>query len=398
MSRHERGLPGNPERRPLSFAERREKPSSLGVAVLIVGLDPRRNGENASDPLIWTITELKSKPETGKLAGEISIPAETRKNGESKESSVLGALAEFCDDTVFSSYVKRHLIKMDDKWYREKGIMVGAGPADVAVLIYDGALDFPFKPTYPEEVKPNGWVKKSVMTTLPRLRDLLKQVMELDRGENLIKDVVENYENNPEQRKSVFPEDLNSIIKFCSEREFGIDVSTMPWDAKEVAQRLPEAHRLIVEAIDLLVKAQGQEKRDYKREEAVVSDLKKKLKEMDKLDYAVGIHEVNGLGIKRVKVPKAFWEKDKEYREFYQTVYHEGGHDVYKLQPGESVEKSGGSWWLERGDSLGYPEEFGKDWCLIFGRRGGSNLRDYVIAPISGIKGLKLRPWDAYGM
>ena len=411
MSRQERGLPGDLERRPLAFTESRENPDSAGVAVLIVGLDPRRDGDNALDPLIWTITELKSKVETDKLAGQLSIPAETRKNGESAEDNVIGALAEFCNDTIFSSYVKNHLVKVDGKWRREKGITVGTGPADVAVVIYDGALDFPFKPTNADEVSPNGWMKKSELVAVyPNLRDLLKETLELDSMENLIRDALEDYESNPEKRKSVFPDDLVSIEKFNSEREFGVDMHPMSPDAKEVANRLPEAHRLIVEAIGLLAESQSQGKRDYNGEDRIVSELEKAIRNMDCYDYAVGISELDGSGIRAVKVPrggfKSWGEKREKLRQEHRnpkSIYY-SPPESYRLTPPTtgSVEnkKFWGAWELQRGDELGYLEELGKDWYIISHQRSnGPETWTYCIVPISGIKTLKkLRPYRAHGM
>src|SRR6266540_3769447 len=73
---------------------------SIGVALLIVGLDPKKNGDNLTDPLLWTITELQAKAQTEKRAGEISIPAETKKRGEGRMENILGALAEFSDEST----------------------------------------------------------------------------------------------------------------------------------------------------------------------------------------------------------------------------------------------------------------------------------------------------------
>ena len=411
MSGQEREMPVGLERKPLASPERRERPNSLGVALLIVGLDPSRNGENESDPLIWTIIELNNKGETEKSAGQISIPSETRKNGESTEDNVLGALAEFCDDTLFSEYVKGHVVKMDGKWHRERGIFVGAGPADVAVLIFDGALDFPLKSSCPDEVSPHGWMKKSELVVSPNLRDALRQALELDDKENLIRDTLESYQKNPENRKLVFPESLNSIQKFNNNREFGLDVEVMPSSAKEVGKRLPEARKLIIDAIDLLVDSQGQEKRSYKREEAIVSGLEKTLRNMECYDYAVGIGELSGLGIKTVGCPKGGF-KSWGKRRSELVSEHKNPKSIHYTSPEKqqlvsstrtSVEnkKCWGFWELQRGDELGYPEELGKDWYLVFSPRkpeGDPNYYDNAIIPVSGIKNFKLRPYNAHGM
>lgn len=397
MFRGERQITGL-ERRPLVLKEIEEKPASAGVAVVIVGLDQSRNGENQSDPLIWTIIELVSKPDTEKSAGQISIPAETRKNGESIDDNVIGALAEFCDDTLFSPYVKKHLVKMEGKWYREKVISVGGSHADVAVLIYDGALDFPLKPANPNEVSPNGWIKKSDLQNRSELRDLCKQVILLDEWEDLTRNALESYYNNPDQRRSVFPDDLSSIKHFSTLREFGMDVVVSPRDYKEVEKRLPDAYPLIAEGMNLLAEHQGKEKRDYKKEEKIVSELEKKLLDVGSGVYEVGISEVEGFGIRTVKFTKSFWEKNKEFRGIQQEYYPDDkAPDVYKLMPTtKTVKKSRGGWKLERGDKLGYAEELGKNWYLTLGLKAGGSESGYLgIIPITGIRGLKLRPYDA---
>ena len=225
MSMQERQMPGGLDTTPLVMLTK-EQPQTLGVVVLIVGLDPKRNGENGTDPLIWTITELRDKPETDRVAMQTSVPAETRKDGEDPESNVLGALAEFCNDEAFSAYVKQHLFKIPGKWYREKGITVGPHPADVAVVIYDGTLDFPFKPTESNlhEVKPNGWKKKSELKADQGLRSVVKQAIELDDKEQLVKSALNAYFMNPQARELVFPQEVTSIESFSSTRETGRDV------------------------------------------------------------------------------------------------------------------------------------------------------------------------------
>jgi hypothetical protein len=85
-----------------------EMTKSAGIALLVVGLDPKRTDVNQSDPLIWTIREFQDKPSSQKRAGELSIPAETRKTGEDRFSNLLGGLAEFCDDDALR-YVREHL-------------------------------------------------------------------------------------------------------------------------------------------------------------------------------------------------------------------------------------------------------------------------------------------------
>jgi hypothetical protein len=385
----------------LPFREKKKK-TSAGVAVLIVGLDPSRNGNNELDPLIWTITELKNKPETNKLAGQISSPAETRKNGENIEDNVLGALAEFCNDTTFPNYVKNHLVRVG-RWIGEKGVFVGESPVDVAVLIYDGALDFPFKPSCPDEVSANGWVKKSDLISNPNVRDVLRQALDFDTEQGLTRNALENYHKNPQGRKLVVPENVSSIEEFSNIREYGTDTRVMGSDELEVFKKLPDAKKIIQGAMGLLSEAQKLEKRDYSNEEAITLFLKKELKKMEKGLYAVGINEVEGLDMRTItEMPKSWWDKkDGKEKEFYGKYFQECAN-VGKLSSTEdSVKKGwGGGWSLQRGDRLGYPEELGKSWYLIFWEKQSNvdRVKNFVVAPLSGIKSFKLKSYDEYGM
>jgi len=197
---------------------------SIGVALLIVGIDPRRNGDNITDPLIWTITELQAKPETEKRPGEISIPAETKKEGEDRVANILGALAEFCDNNAIPNLADN--LFMVDGLYREKGIIIKNNPVDLAVLIYNGSLNIALTPESATEVKANGWVNRSKIREMDGVRSVLSQAVELDALEGITGRAIEAYYGNSGMTQ-IFSHGF-SMRNFYAERETFPDVPIYP--------------------------------------------------------------------------------------------------------------------------------------------------------------------------
>lgn len=182
----------NPDAGPIMpVSQETEAGQSIGTALLIVGVDPKRNGDNAADPLIWTIMELQAKAETEKHRGEISIPAETKKLGEHRVANILGALAEFCDDSSIPE-LRDHLFLADGS-YREKGIIINGHPVDLAVLVYNGPLDISLTPESASEVSGNGWVNRNRIRSMEGIRSVLTQAVELDMTEGLTRRALEAY-------------------------------------------------------------------------------------------------------------------------------------------------------------------------------------------------------------
>jgi hypothetical protein len=195
---------------------------SIGVLALIVGLDPERNGDNASDPLIWVITELQGKPETQKRAGQISAPAETKTLWENRRSNVLGVLAEFTNDATLA-VTTSHLYEVEST-YRDGRIAIGqSNVADLAVFVYDGPLSIPFQPVCRQEVSPIGWVKVSQLRQFDGLRDVLRQALDLDQREGIIRQTLEDFYAG-RGKKRVIPAQLASIEEFIAGRETSPDV------------------------------------------------------------------------------------------------------------------------------------------------------------------------------
>lgn len=199
-----------------------EARNSIGVALLIVGIDPHKNGDN-TNPLIWTIRELRGKSETDKIVGELSIPAETKKAGESRLENILGALAEFGNDESLA-YLREHLCLMSDA-HIDGGILIHDNPVDMSVLIYDGFLENIFIPLSRDEVGPNGWLRRDKIQNMVGVRSVMKQAIELDRASGLSARVIEEYYLFPEKRISIFPKDFVSIRNFDAKRELSPDVA-----------------------------------------------------------------------------------------------------------------------------------------------------------------------------
>jgi hypothetical protein len=190
---------------------------SAGIALLIIGLDPLRNGDNTVNPLFWTIKELENRLETNKKKGDISIPAETRKTGETRSMNLIGALAEFCDDATLP-YVREHLF-LADGVFRQKCINVNGNLVDVSVLIYDGNLSLPINPYNNTEVMPNAWLSRNEIGSLENIRDVFSQALEIDLKEGLSKSITDIYYTNPSSLKRVIPEDIETIAEFYRIRE-----------------------------------------------------------------------------------------------------------------------------------------------------------------------------------
>lgn len=201
-----------------------ETRQSIGVALLIVAIDPRRNGDNTTDPLIWTLTELQAKAETEKNLGEISIPAETKKVGEYRVANILGALAEFCGDNAIP-HLADHLFLADGS-YRERGIIINSNPVDLAVLIYNGPLDIALTPESATEVRANGWINRSRIRKMGGVRSVLTQAVELDALEGLTSKALEAYYTESGMTKIFSPG--FSMKNFYERREILPDVSIYP--------------------------------------------------------------------------------------------------------------------------------------------------------------------------
>lgn len=210
--------------------EEREKRSSFGLALVIVGIDPSRNGENITEPKFWTIRERKTKPGTEREEGQISFPAETKKHEEGLIDNMFGALSEFTDD---NDKVMNNLFFIAGSSYVEGKISVKGNPADLIILIHEGPLDKPTKPVDQDEVVPNGWMTiKELKREYPEsVRAFSRDVLSLEESEGLITKVVAEYFRSPMKRlplRSMLPKNFSSMTEFYRQREKLPDFLVVP--------------------------------------------------------------------------------------------------------------------------------------------------------------------------
>lgn len=201
---------------------------SIGVALVIVGIDPSRNGENSSDPKIWTLLEKKSKAETEKTAGQISFPGETKKSGEKLNSNIIGALAEFSRNDFV---IKNNLFFVPQS-YHEGVVAIRNNPVDLVVLFYNGGLDRSFKPVDQEDVAAHRWMTVKEINELmkenpEKVRKFARDIVSMESSEKKIEKVIDEYIHSPLKRLPIsilLPQTFSSMEQFHNERERMIDV------------------------------------------------------------------------------------------------------------------------------------------------------------------------------
>lgn len=214
---------------PSSVAVETDRKVSIGVALVIVGIDPSRNGENAEDPKVWTVIEKKSKSETEKIVGQISFPGETRKNGESLSQNIIGALLEVTDNTHL---VGNNLFYLPDSSHIEGGVSIKSNPIDLVVLIYNGSLEIPLVPVDDGDVKPNRWMTIDEINQVLRqdqdtVRKFSRDILNLETSENRISRVVKDYLHFPWKRvpfSKLLPSTFSTMKQFHEDREKLSDV------------------------------------------------------------------------------------------------------------------------------------------------------------------------------
>ncbi len=208
------------------------RPDSIGVTLAIVGIDPGRNGENVVDPSIWTVKERKTKPETEKTEGQISLPGETRKIGEGLMPNVIGALSEFTDD---SFDIRHNLFFVKESSFVQAKVSIKGNPVDIVVLMYVGNLDKAFKPVDQEDVLPHKWmtiaeIRQSMQENPEGIRKFAREIIEMERSDRSVGKAVDEYFHNPMRRvpiSALLPQNF-SINQFHVQRERNADIKI--WD------------------------------------------------------------------------------------------------------------------------------------------------------------------------
>lgn len=212
---------------PAGIGVETERKPSVGIALVIVGIDPSRNGENAAQPRVWTIKEKKDKPSTGKIAGQISLPGETRKTaGESIGSNVGGALAEFTDNDFI---IRNNLFLMPGSSQIQGKLFVNRNPFVIVILMHEGSFDRSIEPVDRDEVSANGWMTIEEIRKVDQrmVRGFVWDIVSLDKSEGLISKAISDYSHNPTKRvpvSRILPQDFSSIERFYKQREMLQDV------------------------------------------------------------------------------------------------------------------------------------------------------------------------------
>jgi len=208
-------------------SEVKENTSSFGIALIIVGIDPSRNGENITQPKLWTNIEKKSKPATGRIAGQISFPGESKKSGKNMKDTLAGGIVgEFSGS---KNLIENNLF-ITPSWFAENKVQVEGNPFDLAILVFKGQLNQEIDPLDINEVAPHGWmtieeIQKKDPQKDPRIvRGFVHQVIKLDDSEGCIKRVILESEGGLLVPVStILPRDL-SPEQFFKDREKVRDV------------------------------------------------------------------------------------------------------------------------------------------------------------------------------
>ncbi len=185
-----------------SLGVEKEKIQSVGVGLIIVGMDLDKNGLNAVNPLIYFNQELKSNPATEKVAGQYSIPLERRTIEEMQQNNRLRAMAEFTDDRNLD-YFRQHLYTVPESFHGGKGSLKG-NPVDLTIIIFDGNLEIEFSP-FSDDVRPVGWVSLEDYRKLKNVRPLADQLVNAAEREKLLYKAVVSWEYFPERRQFFIP-------------------------------------------------------------------------------------------------------------------------------------------------------------------------------------------------
>lgn len=192
-----------------------KKIPSVAAGLIIIGIDPRKNGENAVNPMLWTNIDAATRKETERTAGQATIPLESRKAEESLYNNALGGIAEFCDDSNLF-YVREHLWLAPDSFCKGK-VMHKLGQVDLAILVYDGSLSIRFNPLSREEAIPNGWVSVQNFQSFKSVRPTAEGLVRESLNEGLLQKVVRSWTEG--NRKLFVPDHIVSLKSYEDLRE-----------------------------------------------------------------------------------------------------------------------------------------------------------------------------------
>ena len=215
---------------PATGDETERRPMGKGVVLLVVAI--KKNGAPGPIPFLWTTIEKTSKPETEKIAGQISFPAETRKQGESPEDTLLGAIAEFTNDDALIGRLSTPRVGN----YMPSAILVGGNLIDLAIVFHEGLLDEEITPADSAEISTNGWRSLDQLRSEDpnKLRSIITKTLVVEETSGFIRQAVEAYQAGDRVNLLTLIPKLSSedfsIIRFHRQREKGKDVDLKQGD------------------------------------------------------------------------------------------------------------------------------------------------------------------------
>ena len=144
-------------------------PPTRGIGLAIVN----REGQ------VWVHRDSTSRTQTGRRAGDLSIPFETQKREESLEHNVLGAVPEVVDNNTLS-LLAQHLYTTDNfRSTRELYYRNGGKPIHyrVAVTVFGGDPGIYFTKPHDNEANPYGWMYPEELLGREDLRPLARHAV-----------------------------------------------------------------------------------------------------------------------------------------------------------------------------------------------------------------------------
>lgn len=194
--------------------EEQEAIITQGIGLIII---------NAITGQILSMREQTDDLRTLRRKGELSIPLETRKNGESAWENLCGAMAEIADDDI-SPYVRSCFFRTSDEYiYNGYSIKVNGRSihCDIAVLIYDGP-DIQFKP-HTNETSDVEWINPLEFFAQGNTRLFAKLAVRETLRRSIYLENLSTYRDFPNLRIPVFDGGL-SIQRMYRDREQLVDM------------------------------------------------------------------------------------------------------------------------------------------------------------------------------
>lgn len=193
--------------------------SSVGEAILVVHFDPNASEEDKINPKIAIVVEKKSKPSSKRIAGQKSIPIETKKVGESRVDNIRGGVAEICDDETLGR-IRENLFLVNSGLGH---VLSSGNVVGLAVLIYDGPISVPFVPTNVEEVEFGGWLSANDLLQGENVREIARDFVDASRNKGLIHAALRDFREDGLSIQ-LFPPGFSINRHYLERERTGVDV------------------------------------------------------------------------------------------------------------------------------------------------------------------------------